>query len=128
MDCVDFFEDADSIDDNISLTDENNKHIDIKMDTAALLKIASSTINKIFTGEPTHLSSFVSSVQLLESLATTNELRAFLVNFVKSKLEGRASELVNDSHTTVKSIIEVLTKNIKFDNSKVLEGRILAFL
>lgn len=40
-----FFENAES-DDNISLTNENTKKYENKMDNATLLKIASSTINK----------------------------------------------------------------------------------
>lgn len=99
---------------------------DIKMENKEFLKIASSSLNKNFSGEPSQLLAFVNSIKLLETLAITNELKQFLVSFIKTRLEGRAIEIINDEHNSIQSIINALNTNIKYDNSKVLEGRMLA--
>lgn len=90
------------------------------------LKIASSHINKVYSGDPLALTSFTDSIRLLESIATTDGLRTFLISFIKTKLDGRAREYITATHTTIDSIINALQSNIKPDNSKVLAGRILS--
>lgn len=94
--------------------------------TPEFLKLSSATINYRYAGDPLGLPSFIDSIKLLESLATEETLKTLLVSFVKSKLDGKAREYVDDSHDSIQSIITALKANIKPDNSKVVEGRMLA--
>jgi hypothetical protein len=106
---------------------DNNLEKNIStMESTDFLKLASSTINKSFGGEPSQLPSFINAIRLLESMATTEALKTLLVSFIKTRLENRAIEFVNEEHITTALIIETLTKNIKFDSSKVIEGRLLS--
>lgn len=75
--------------------------------TTEMLKLASSQINKNYGGDPLVLKSFIDSINLLNSLATTAELKTFSTSFIRTKLEGKARELLNDSDTTVKDIIQL---------------------
>lgn len=89
------------------------------------MKIASGHINKPYSGDPLCLTSFIDSIKLLETLATTNELRTFLVSFVKTKIDGRAREFIT-TEDSINAIINTLKNKIKPDNSKVIEGRMLS--
>lgn len=66
------------------------------------------------------------TIGLLETLATTTELKTFLASFVRTKIDGRAREYLSDTDNTTKLIITSLKKNIKPDSSKVIEGRMLS--
>lgn len=98
---------------------------------ATFLRMATGQINKPFSGDPLALTSFIDSIQLLDSLttssnqATTLALKTFLVSFVKTRIDGKAREYINDTHTTIELIIAALQQNIKPDNSKIIEGRML---
>lgn len=96
------------------------------MENSDFLKICSAHINKTYSGDPLGLQSFIDSINLLETLATTTGLKAFLVNFLKTRIEGTARELLNDNHNTTLSIINELRTHIKPDSSKVIEGRMLS--
>lgn len=93
---------------------------------AEFLRMAAATINKNYAGDPLALQSFIDSITLLQGLATTGGLQTFLVQFVKTKMEGKARECVTDEHNTVNLIIERLRGQIKPDSSRVVEGRMLA--
>lgn len=97
-----------------------------ELTTAELLKLASSHINKTYSGDPLGLKSFIDSVELLETLATSNTLKTFLASFVKTKIDGRAREFIVDTDNTLLLIKNALKANIKPDSSKVIEGRLLA--
>lgn len=118
-------------DDNISSTTSDSDSVtETNMSTppttAEFLKLASATLNYKYAGDPLSLTPFIDSVELLATLATTDPLSQFLVSFIKTKIEGRAREYIDASHTTVANIIAALRSNIKPDNSKVVEGRMLA--
>lgn len=91
-----------------------------------LLRIAASTINRNYDGEPLALNAFINSIDLLSELATTNDLVNLLLKFIKSKLEGRALESIPNDAATIAQIKDALTARIKPDNSKVVAGRMLA--
>lgn len=95
------------------------------MDVPAFLRLCGSTMNKPFSGDPLTMSSFIDAIDLLNTLATSTALRQILFSFIKTKLEGRAREFVVDTVTTVDGLKQALTNNIKPDNSKVIEGRML---
>lgn len=97
-----------------------------EMDEHTLLKLCSSHINKPYAGDPLGLKSFVDSIRLLSTFATTENLRVLLVSFIKTRIEAKARDFINDTHNNTALIIEALQTNIKFDNSKVIEGRMLS--
>lgn len=90
------------------------------------LKLVSSHINKPYTGDPLSLNSFIDSIRLLETLATTAALRTLFVTAIKTKIDGDAREYITNEHTTVNGIIEALQANCTPDASKVIEGRMLS--
>lgn len=97
-----------------------------ELTSSSFLKMASSHLNKVYSGDPLALPSFMDSVKLLESLATTTVLKTLLATFVKTKIDGRARDFISDSDTTVELILNKLSQNIKPDNSKVVTGRMLS--
>lgn len=91
-----------------------------------LMKAASSYMNKPYNGDPLGLSSFIDSCKLLQSLATTEELKTFLATLIRTKVDGRARDFLTATIVTVEDIITTLESNIKHDNSKIIEGRMLS--
>lgn len=96
------------------------------MDNTTLFKLCSSHINKPYNGDPLGLQSFIDSIELLDTFATTATLSNFLVSFIKTRIEGRARDFIHDTHTTTNQIIVALRANIKHDNSKIIEGKMLS--
>lgn len=105
--------------------EENNSNI-ADLSNPEFLKIAAATVNKPYSGDPLALQSFIDSIELLATLATTAGLRTFLVSFIKTKIEGRAREYITDQDITTENIVQKLSGNIKPESSKVIEGRMLA--
>lgn len=90
------------------------------------LRIAAQTLNRNYNGDPLGLEAFLSSIDLLSELATTDALRVLLLKFVKAKLEGRALESIPTEANTIEIIRASLRAKIKPDSSKVITGRMLA--
>lgn len=90
------------------------------------LKLASSTINKNFSGDPLSLQSFIDSLNLLQTLATTEDLKKLLITFALTKLEGKAREAVTELPENLTNLIDSLKSKIKPESSKVIEGKIQA--
>lgn len=121
-------EEEDKSDDNISVISLDETFItppSVDMETPAFLRLCATTINKNFAGDPLTLNSFIDSIDLLLSLAETTALKQILFTFAKTKLEGRAREFVTADVTTITQLKATLSENIKPDNSKVIEGRML---
>lgn len=89
------------------------------------MRLASSTINKNYEGDPLGLKAFVNSVNLLKNFVDDN-LEDLFLDFVKSKLSGKAEEKVPQTARSVDEIIQALQDGVKPDNSKVISGRLLA--
>lgn len=119
---------ADAIEGNNSELDQETNQVEmsVAMTSAEFLRMASGHLNKSYSGDPMALTSFTDSVRLLLTLATSNELKAFLAQFVKTKIDGRAREFISAQDNTVERIIAALETNIRPDNSKVICGRILS--
>lgn len=107
---------------------KNTEALDIIMNKNEFLKLASATINSNFSGDPQKLNSFIDSIELLESMAETQELKILLTSFVKTRLENRARECITDSHNTTQLIKNELKNKIKPDNSDIVIGRMTALL
>lgn len=102
------------------------EEINTDMEIPDFLRLSAQTINKNYSGDPLGLASFIDSMQLLNTLATTDALRTILISFIKSKLEGRAREALAPTDNTIDLIITALNTHIKPDSSRVIEGRILS--
>lgn len=89
------------------------------------LNIATKLINYKYDGDPLSLSTFLNKVELLEA-ATEQPNKEHLVKYVKSCLEGKAIEALPPNVNTLQEIIDALKAEIKFDSSKVIEGKLMA--
>lgn len=89
------------------------------------LALASRTINTPYDGDPLSLSPFINSIEILEEVVPSS-LSALFVRFIKSKLSGKARDLVPEDTNTITAIVDILENKIKPDNSKVVTGRLLA--
>lgn len=90
------------------------------------LKTASSVINYKYNGDPLKLNSFLTDVELVMSLAEGNEMKAFCLTFIKSRMEGRAEEALPDTFDSIEALSTALKSKIKPDNSNIIEGRMTA--
>lgn len=94
-----------------------------KMDQ--FLKLCGSQINKTFDGDPLLLQAFIDTVNLLKSVAPADGTETLRL-FVLSKLTKKARECLRADPKTIEEIIEDLNKYIKPDDSKIVEGRLIA--
>lgn len=103
-------------------TDNMAATIEQKME---FIRAASQMINRSYAGDPLALASFVNSIRLLKAVTAAN-LNDVLLEFVKTRLEGRALEWIPPNPADVDEIITALERGIHPDNSKVVAGRLLA--
>lgn len=94
-----------------------------KMDQ--FLKLCGSQINKPFDGDPLLLQAFIDTVNLLKTVVPADGTETLRL-FVLSKLTKKARECLRTNPKTIEEIIEDLNKYIKPDNSKIVEGRLIA--
>ncbi|KAB0791979.1 hypothetical protein PPYR_13940 [Photinus pyralis] len=104
-----------------SITSVSNK---MEETSAGYLKLASSLI-KSYSGDPDNLNAFLNSLDLVKSITTTENLNLF-VQFIKTRLEGKALEAIPTNANTYEEIRNALKANIKPDSSEVIEARLLA--
>lgn len=90
------------------------------------IKLCASTINQHFDGDPLKLGSFLNSIDLLQSMATNEELKDSLVKFIKTKLVGKALEYMPEDPLTIEQIVALLRDKVKPESSKIIEGRLAA--
>lgn len=103
---------------NVTMAEPNPNH--------NFLRLAAGQINKNYAGDPLALASFIDSLELLESMATTAELTTILFSFAKTKLEGKAREIITTTVINLTQLKNALRTHIKPENSHVVEGRILS--
>lgn len=89
------------------------------------IRAASQMINRSYAGDPLALATFVNSVRLLKAVTAAN-LNDVLLEFVKTRLEGKALECIPPNPANVDEVIAALEQGIHPDNSKVVAGRLLA--
>lgn len=87
-----------------------------------------SFLKQKYDGDPAKLEGFLNDVEMIVDIVEANNapVKAFCLKFIKSKLEGRASECMPNEIATVKHITDALKKNIKAESSKVIEGKVTA--
>lgn len=94
--------------------------------TPEFLRLASSHINKNYSGDPLALQSFIDSIRLLETLAVNDQLRQLLISFALTKLEGTAREAIIGIPATINILVNNLTERIRPESSKIIEGKLVA--
>lgn len=108
---------------NSQNTVPNNENI--IMEAVAFLKLCSNTINRNYSGDPLSLDAFINSVMIVKS--TVDEHDDILRNFVISKLEAKALEVLPDPKpTTTNGVLDALKAGIKLENSDIIAGKIIA--
>lgn len=114
-------------DNNLNKTDKNSENKTEIMATTLIdfIKLCASTI-PTFDGNPLLLNSFINAINLVEPLATTPALTETFINFIKTKLSGKALEALPDIANTKAIIENALKSKIKPESSKVIEGRLAA--
>lgn len=112
--------------DNSNQNSQGNQNITMPQSIDSYVKIAGNILNYKYGGDPLKLNSFITDVELVESLATTEETKTFCLKFIKSKLEGRAEEAVPENCESVKDLTTALKAKIKPDNSAIIEGKMTA--
>lgn len=99
----------------------------IIMNKAEFVKVASATLNNNFGGDPLKLNSFIDAIELLDSITENDaNLKATLITFVKTRLEGKAREVIQEKPASVQDIIKTLKQKFKPENSKIVAGKIAA--
>lgn len=91
------------------------------------LRLCGETIPTIYSGNSLLLQSFLNSIELLATVSGTDEsLTAALIAFIKTRLAGKALEVITPADTTVNLITVRLSNSIKPDNDKVIRGKMAA--
>lgn len=89
------------------------------------LRLCAQTIQRNYGGDPLGVTAFINSVQLLKTMAG-NTHQQLLLDFIQTRLEGKALECIPQKPESVDKIIEALKKKIRPDSSKVITGKMMA--
>lgn len=81
--------------------------------TQQFIELAAAIIPQQFDGDEMKLKSFIDSLQLLNTFATTDSLQSLAVQFVKTRLIGKARHIIT-SETTLDDVLHTLQSRIKF--------------
>lgn len=90
------------------------------------MRLCAQTINQLYSGDPLSLKTFIGSIEYLELVATTDELRETLRHFIFTRLSGLALEAIPENVDNIAEIKAALKSKIKPDSSKVIAGRMMA--
>lgn len=93
----------------------------LKMTPAELIKLASATL-KSYAGEPSGLSAFLNSIELLETLA--DDQTPVLLKFIKTRLEGKALDAIPPEPQSIQQIKECIKTQIRPESSDLLEAQL----
>lgn len=90
------------------------------------MRLCTQSINQLYSGDPLSLKTFIGSIEYLELVATTDELRETLRHFIFTRLSGSALEAIPENAANIAEIKTALKAKIKPDSSKVIAGRMMA--
>lgn len=105
-------------------SNNSNKKIKMVLEVHEFAALAAKQLN-LFSGNPLELDSFINSINLLKEIGTATH-SSLLKKIILTKLSGKALECVPTDVADVDAIITALRANIKPDNSKIVEGKMLA--
>lgn len=106
-------------------TETDNDDDTMVLTPDAFLSLAARTINNSYSGDPLGLRAFSNAVRLLDTQAGT-EHKKLLIDFILTRLEGKALEIVPEIPATTKEILDSLSNEIKPESSKIITSRMLA--
>lgn len=115
-------DDSDDSDTFLDIFNKSNKMVQSK---AEFMKLASSILNYKFDGTPEDLEGFLTDVALVEDICEAGN-EGLCLKFIKAKIEKKAAELIPADPKTIKEITDVMSDNIHYETSAVIECRMLA--
>lgn len=86
---------------------------------------ASKVVKENYCGDPLALDSFISSIELLEELTEAAHID-LMFKYVKTKLQGKALESIDNTIINIDQLKNALRRNIKPDSSEIVQGKMLA--
>lgn len=89
------------------------------------ISMCSNIIRENYNGDPLTLNSFLDKIILIKELTAEN-LETCFIAFIKSKLDGKAREVLPENISNITQITDTLKDRIRPDNAKIVEGRIAA--
>lgn len=98
----------------------------IKMSEFEYLSNISRIIKDTYNGDPLGLNSFISSIDLANSITKDATNQPHLVKFIITKLQGKALEAIPENVNNATEIINALKAKIKPETTDVVVGRLLA--
>lgn len=110
---------------NLTVQSRQNIHSKMTQTRADFMKLAASILNYKFDGNPLKLESFLTDIELVESLAEDNN-KELCFKFIKSKLEAKALECLPANTQSIKQITDALQTEIHQESSAVIDGKIMA--
>lgn len=90
------------------------------------LNAAKAIMTGKYGGDPLKLNGFIRDATMVEKLAKNEDVKKFCLEYIKSRLEGRAEECIPDDCDSVAKLTAALKEKIKPDSSTVIEGKMLA--
>lgn len=94
-------------------------------DQQKFIALAAKQLHNVYSGDPLELRAFINSIKLLKTIGGAT-LHPLLKTFVLTKLSGKALECVPTEPADVDAIVTALETHIKPENSKVIEGKMMA--
>lgn len=91
----------------------------------SFLKFAASVISNKYTGEPAKRDSFIADIDLIDEIAEA-DMKATCIKSIKSRMEGKALEILPEHIPDVKTITDALKSKVKNESSIVIEGKMAA--
>lgn len=86
------------------------------------IELATLIIPQPFDGDERKLKSFIDSIELLNSFATTDHLQSLAISFVKTRLIGLARDIITNE-TTLNDVLHTLQDRIKFSKHTEIINR-----
>lgn len=111
-------------DENILKTRKPSKRNEMEEIKKYMSNLSKIIISR-YDGESKGLAAFVAVIQLAETI-TTDAQQEISVQYIRTKLEGKALEAIPADASTAREIITALKHKIKPETSKVVLGRFLA--
>lgn len=106
------------------LTDSEEEFETMPLSEDEFLAFAAKLVHKSYSGDPLGLQAFVNALKLLKRRAGDTH-KAALVEFVMTRLDGKALDEVSDEPEGVDVIIDSLKGGITPDSSDVIASRML---
>lgn len=111
------------LDEEFSEDETETKVLDnMPLNAVDFFNLASKLVPSQFDGNPNNLRSFVDSLELLKN--NSNDHAANALAFVKTRLTGKARDLITDENT-IDAIINTLKNGIKGESSHLLIAKLL---